>query len=153
MLCSRSSREKQNLNPVPRFISFVLLPLSAALDSQTLYYLLDTSGNPFLSLSSAAEAENGAKLFSLSDWLSIQLPDCEFEKFAPDTLHVGPFGRWRATRPGNKSCLAQALWCDWRAVSGSFGQQKSISLTGKLRTHSHRHIIHTCNLEAQSWQF
>lgn len=95
----------------------------------------------FLSLSSAAEAENGAKTLQ-SVWLIICLTAwLHVWKIYPDTLRVGLFSHWRAARLGNKSWLAQA--CDWHAVSGSFGQQKSISLTGRLRTLTHSQTHHS----------
>lgn len=62
-----------------------------------------------------------------------------FEKCTLDTLHASLCSHWRAARLGNKCWPVKALRCDWCAVSASFSQQKSISLTSRSCTHTHTH--------------
>lgn len=79
-----------------------------------------------------------APLSVLTGYLSHRLTACS--KNSGPVLHMADCLVTEEQRGlGNKSWPAQALWCDWRAVSGSFGQQKSISLTSEL----HAHITHT----------
>lgn len=145
--CCAAGRPRENwisvLSP-DLFLLFCCWWFSVALHLTLKHF--NTRSTPvatFLSLSSAAEAENGAKTLQ-SVWLIICLTAwLHVWKIYPDTLRVGLFSHWRAARLGNKSWLAQALWCDWHAVSGSFGQQKSISLTGKLRTLTHSQTHHS----------
>lgn len=73
-------------------------------------------------------------------------------------LHTSLLSYQRAAWLGNKCWPVKALRCDWCASSGSFSQEKSISLTSRLLQHAHAHAhahTHTnthAPLEAQSWQ-